>query len=45
MTPLARGDFLKTTATDGHYKFNADMVDGMELLEWSQLYNMTAEDM
>ena len=39
--PLARGDFLKPTAYDGHYIFNAEMMAGLETMDWSQMYNMT----
>jgi hypothetical protein len=39
--PLARGDFLKQTSYDGHYTFNAEMMEGLESMNWSQLYNMT----
>jgi hypothetical protein len=39
--PLARGDFLKETSYDGHYTFNAEMMAGLETMNWSQLYNMT----
>ena len=39
--PLARGDFLKETQHEGHYAFNATMMEGLESMNWSQLYNMT----
>ena len=39
--PLARGEFLKPTAHEGHYAFNATMMAGLEMMNWSQLYNMT----
>jgi hypothetical protein len=39
--PLARGDFLKETSFAGHYTFNAEMMAGLESMNWSQLYNMT----
>ena len=39
-TPLARGEFLKQTHFEGHFKFNAPMMAGLELMNWSQLYNM-----
>jgi hypothetical protein len=39
--PLARGDFLKETSYEGHYTFNAEMMVGLETMNWSQLYNMT----
>ncbi len=39
--PLARGDFLRQTSYDGHYTFNAEMMAGLETMNWSQLYNMT----
>ena len=39
--PLARGDFLQETAYAGHYSFNKPMMDGLETMNWSQLYNMS----
>ena len=39
--PLARGEFLKETGHEGHYAFNAEMMAGLEMMNWSQLYNMT----
>ncbi len=39
-TPLARGEFLKETSFEGHFKFNAEMMAGLEMMNWSQLYNM-----
>ena len=41
--PLARGDFLQETAYAGHYAFNKTMMDGLETMNWSQLYNMTGQ--
>jgi hypothetical protein len=39
--PFARGDLLQETAHEGHYHLNAEMMEGLATLEWSQLYNMT----
>ncbi len=39
--PLAGGEFLKETAYEGHYSFNKQMMEGLESMNWSQLYNMT----
>ena len=41
INPLARGDFLQATVHAGHFKFNKPMMEGLETLTWSQLYNMT----
>ena len=41
ITPLARGDFLQATPYAGHFKFNRPMMEGLEMMDWSQLYNMT----
>ena len=43
INPLARGDFLTPTPYAGHFKFNAAMMEGLEMMEWSQLYNMTGK--
>ncbi len=43
--PLARGEFLKPTMHDGHYSFNKTMMEGLESMNWSQLYNMTGGGM
>jgi hypothetical protein len=40
--PPARGDFFKETTESGHYKFDADMMAGLEEMRWSQLYNLDA---
>ncbi len=39
ITSLARGEFIQQTKIDGHFKFNGPMMDGLELLNWNQLYN------
>jgi hypothetical protein len=41
ITPLARGDFLQETNFEGHFKFNKPMMAGLEMMNWSQLYNLT----
>ncbi len=32
---------MTETEHEGHYKFNVKMMEGLQQVEWSQLYNMT----